>query len=129
MSSPNKENRKRGFAGEPKNIYGKYSLLSLEGCVVPGRFKAYMGNIQKKTGKKPEDFLNLANKKGFIKEGKIVVKHADMLTWLKADMGLGHVQTNFMILYFRLRTNDPNVSEQAKKWAYETGYLEYYPKS
>jgi hypothetical protein len=96
---------------------------------LPGKFKAYMGNIQKKTGKEPEDFWNLANEKGFVKEGKIVVKHGEMLTWLKTDMGLGHVQVNFMILYLRLRTNDPNVSEQAKKWAYETGYLEYCPKS
>jgi hypothetical protein len=96
---------------------------------VPGKFKAYIVNIQKKTGKKPEDFLNLAKEKSFIKEGKIAVKHGDMLTWLKSDMGLGHVQANFIILYFRLRTNDPNVSEQAKKWAYETGYVEYCPKS
>ena len=88
-----------------------------------------MRNIQEKTGKKAEDFWNLANEKGFIKGDKIVVKHGDMLSWLKANMGLGHVQANFMILYLRLRTNDPNVSEQAKKWAYETGYLEYFPKS
>ena len=92
---------------------------------MPGKFKAYMENIQKKTGKKPEDFLNLANEKGFINQGKIVAKHSDMLTWLKTDVGLGHVQANFMILYLRLRTNDPEASEQAKKWAYETGYLEY----
>jgi hypothetical protein len=88
-----------------------------------------MGNIQKKTDKEPEDFWNLANEKGFIKEGKVVVKHGEMLTWLKTEMGLGHVQANFIILYLRLQTNDPNVSEQAKKWAYETGYLEYCPKS
>jgi hypothetical protein len=96
---------------------------------MPGKFKAYMGNIQDKTGKKPEDFWNLANEKGFIKEGRIVVKHCDLLSWLKTDLGLGHVQANFMILYLRLRTNDPIVSEQAKKWAYETGYLEYGPKN
>ena len=88
-----------------------------------------MGNIQENTSKKPEDFWNLANEKGFIKDEKIVVKHSDMLTWLKTEIGLGHVQANFMILYLRLRSNDPNVSDKAKKWAYETGYLEYYPKS
>ena len=96
---------------------------------MPGKFKAYMVNIQKKTGKGPEDFWSLANEKGFVKEGKIVVKHGEMLTWLKTGMGLGHVQANFMILYLRLRTNDPKVSEQTKKWAYETGYLEYCPES
>jgi hypothetical protein len=84
-----------------------------------------MENIQTKTGKKPADFWNLANEKGFIKEGKIVVKHGEMLKWLKTDIGLGHVQANFMILYLRLKTNDSNVSAQAKKWAYETGYKEY----
>jgi hypothetical protein len=84
-----------------------------------------MENIQTKTGRKPTDFWNLAKEKGFIKDGKIVVKHGEMLNWLKTDIGLGHVQANFMILYLRLRTNDPNVSDQARKWAYETGYKEY----
>jgi Domain of unknown function (DUF4287) len=85
-------------------------------------FKAYMNNIQAKTGKTPDDFWRLANEKGFIKDGKIVAKHADMLKWLKSDIGLGHVHANFMILYLRLRTNDPKVSEQSRKWAYNTGY-------
>ena len=85
-------------------------------------FKAYMVNIQAKTGKMPDDFWRLANERGFIKDGKIVAKHADMLKWLKSDIGLGHVHANFMILYLRLRTNDPKVSEQSRKWAYNTGY-------
>ncbi len=92
---------------------------------MPGKFKSYMETIKTKTGKKPSDFWKLANEKGFIKEKKIVVKHGEMLKYLKTDMGLGHVQANFLILYLRLRTNDPNVSEQARKWAYETGYKEY----
>ena len=96
---------------------------------MPGKFKAYMGNIQEKTGKRPEDFWKVANEKGFIKEGKIVAKHGDMLAWLKTEIGLGHVQANFIILYLRLRTSDPKVSEQAKKWACKTGYLEYCLKS
>ena len=85
-------------------------------------FKAYMNNIQAKTGKMPDDFWRLANERGFIKDGKIVAKHADMLKWLKSDIGLGHVHANFTILYLRLRTNDPKVSEQSRKWAYNTGY-------
>ena len=94
---------------------------------MPGKFKAYMENIRGKTGKKPEDFLNIAVEKGFIKDGKIVVKHGEMLTWLKTEMGLGHVQANFIILYLRLRSNDQNVSERAKNWAYETGIKDYLP--
>ena len=85
-------------------------------------FKAYMDNIQAKTGKTQEDFWKMANEKGFIKDGKIVAKHADMLKWLKSDIGLGHVHANFIILYLRLRTNDPKVSEQSRKWANSTGY-------
>lgn len=81
-----------------------------------------MDNIQAKTGKTAEDFWKLANEKGFIKDGKIVAKHADMLKWLKSEIGLGHVHANFIILYLRLRTNDPKVSEQSRKWAYSTGY-------
>ncbi len=87
-------------------------------------YRAYMHNIEAKTGKTPEDFWQLANKKCFIKEGKIVATHAQLLKWLKSDIGLGHVHANFIITYLRLRTNDPKVSEKMKKWAYETGYQE-----
>ncbi len=85
-------------------------------------FKAYMDNIQAKTSKTPEDFWKLAIKKGFVKRGEIVAKHADLLTWLKSEIGLGHVHANFIISYQRLRTNDPKVSAQSKNWAYGTGY-------
>ncbi len=87
-------------------------------------YKAYMHNIEAKTGKTPEDLFQLANKKGFIKEGKIVAPHAQLLKWLKSDIGLGHVHANMIIVYLRLRTNDPKVSDKMKKWAYETGYQE-----
>ncbi len=87
-------------------------------------FKAYMDNVQAKTGKTPETFWKLAIKKGFVKGGKIVAKHADLLAWLKSEIGLGHVHANFIILYLRLRANDPKVSAQSKKWAYNTGYQE-----
>ena len=94
---------------------------------MPGRFKAYMENIYAETGKKPEDFWNLGNEKSFIKEGKMVAKYGELLKWLKTDMSLGHVRANFIILYLRLRANDQTVTEQSKKWAYETGYKEYMP--
>lgn len=83
-----------------------------------------MHNIEVKTGKTREDIWNLANQKGFIKDGKIVATHAQLLKWFKADIGLGHVHANFMILYLRLRTNDSKLTEHMKKWAYETGYEE-----
>jgi hypothetical protein len=72
-------------------------------------FKAYLDNIQAKTGKSPDDFLALAKKKGFVKQGKIVAKHADLMTWLKSEIGLGHGHANAIILYLRIRTNDPKL--------------------
>ena len=77
-------------------------------------FKAYLDNIQAKTGKAPEDFLALAKKKGFIENNKIVAKHAQLLAWLKQDVGLGHGHANAMILYLRIRTNDPKVKKHPK---------------
>jgi hypothetical protein len=92
-------------------------------------FKAYMDNIQAATGKSPEEFWKLANKKGLIKRGKIVATHAELLNWLKSDIGLGHVRANFIIAFLRLRTDDPKVSARMKKWAYNTGYKQYVKSS
>ena len=55
-------------------------------------FQAYLDNIQEKTGKTPEDFLKLAQKKGFsdsagLRDG---IKAGDIVSWLKADFDLGH---------------------------------------
>jgi uncharacterized protein DUF4287 len=85
-------------------------------------FKAYIDNIQAKTGKTPDEFWKLAIKEGFVKRGKVVAKHADMLKWLKSDVGLGHVHASFMIMYLRLRADDSGVSPSMRKWAYRTGY-------
>jgi hypothetical protein len=40
-------------------------------------YKAYIDNIKAKTGKSPFDFMTLAKKKGFVKDGKVVVKHGE----------------------------------------------------
>jgi hypothetical protein len=85
-------------------------------------FKAYMENIEAKTGKGPEDFWKLAAKKRFVKRDEMVGKHSEMLDWLKSEIGLGHVHASFIILYLRLRANDPKVSAQMKKWANSTGF-------
>jgi hypothetical protein len=94
------------------------------GIDMPGTFRAYMKSIQEKSGKTPEEFWKLANKKGFVKHGKIAAKHADLLAWLKCDVGLGHVHANMIIAYLRLRTNDPRLTDATRKWAYATGYQE-----
>ena len=89
---------------------------------MPGSYTAYMKNIQAKTGKTPDDFFTAAGQKGFIRDGKITAKHAEMLGWLKQEIGLGHVHANMVILYLRLRTKDPQLTETIKEWAYKTGY-------
>jgi hypothetical protein len=50
-------------------------------------FQAYLDNIKEKTGKTPEDFKALAEKKGLLKPG---VKAGEIVAWLKEDFGLGH---------------------------------------
>jgi hypothetical protein len=55
-------------------------------------FQAYIDNIKKKTGKSPEDFKKLAEKKGFLQEGQLRdgVKAGKIIAWLKEDFDLGH---------------------------------------
>jgi hypothetical protein len=50
-------------------------------------FQAYLDNIKAKTGKSPEDFKKLAEKKGLLQPG---VKTMQIVGWLKKDYGLGH---------------------------------------
>lgn len=55
-------------------------------------FQAYIDNIQKKTGKTPDDFKALAEAKGFMKAGEILpsVKATEITNWLKEEFELGH---------------------------------------
>lgn len=64
-------------------------------------YKAYIDNIRAKTGKDPEYFRTEARKKG-------LTKHAELLTWLKSDCGLGHGHANAIILYIK----DPELAEK-----------------
>jgi hypothetical protein len=50
-------------------------------------FQAYLDTIKAKTGKTPDDFRVLADKKGLLAEG---VKTGQIVAWLKEDFGLGH---------------------------------------
>ena len=49
-------------------------------------FQAYLDNIEKKTGKTPNDFLTLAKQKGFTSD----TKACEIAAWLKTDFELGH---------------------------------------
>ena len=55
-------------------------------------FQAYIDNIKTKTGKSPDDFKKLAEKKGFLQNGEIKdgVKAGEIVIWLKKDFDLGH---------------------------------------
>jgi hypothetical protein len=55
-------------------------------------YKAYIDNIQVKTGKTPEEFRKLAQERGLSKYG-------ELLKWLKTECGLGHGHANAIILY------------------------------
>lgn len=57
-------------------------------------YKAYIDNIKAKTGKEAEFFRAEASRLG-------LVKHAELLKWLKTDCGLGHGHANAMILYIQ----------------------------
>ena len=51
------------------------------------KFKAYLDNVQAKTGNSPDDFLALAQRKGLLHAG---VKATEIVNWLKHDFSLGH---------------------------------------
>lgn len=70
-------------------------------------FKAYIDNIQAKTGKTPKDFLVLAEKKGLLKEG---VKTQQIVKWLKEDYGLGQGHAMAIVLTFKNATQ-PRTSQ------------------
>jgi len=55
-------------------------------------FQAYLKNIKEKTGKGPDDFKKLAEKKGFTQNGQIKpgIKAGEIVTWLKQEYELGH---------------------------------------
>ncbi len=55
-------------------------------------FQGYLTTIKEKTGKGPEDFKKLAEKKGFMENAtiKTSIKAGDIVKWLKDDFELGH---------------------------------------
>ncbi len=68
-------------------------------------FKAYIDNIQARTGKAPDDFRRLAEQKGFTEDGAIRkgVKAGEIIDWLKEDfdLGRGHAMAVYALLQGR----------------------------
>lgn len=67
-------------------------------------FKAYIDNIKAKTGKSPDDFKQLAEAKGFFKNGAPVVKATEITNWLKEDFNLGHGHAMAIYATFKGKT-------------------------
>ncbi len=83
-------------------------------------FKAYLDNIEAKTGKSPADFRKLAEQKGFTVRGTIAkdVKAGQIVEWLKQDfdLGRGHAMA-IVALLKEHRDSEPSkaVKPAAKK--------------
>ena len=69
-------------------------------------FQAYISNIKAKTGKSPEDFKKLAEKKGFLKDDKLVpsVKATEITNWLKEEFELGQGHAMAIYATFKRKT-------------------------
>lgn len=69
-------------------------------------FQAYINNIKTKTGKSPEDFKKLAEKKGFIVNGEIpkTIKATEITNWLKEEFDLGHGHAMAIYAWFKGKT-------------------------
>ncbi len=80
-------------------------------------FKAYIENIEAQTGKTPEDFRVLAEKKGLLREG---VKAGQIVAWLKQDFGLGQGHAMAIVLTLRNATQ-PRVSQDERVTKLFTG--------
>jgi hypothetical protein len=70
-------------------------------------FQAYIDNIRSKTGKSPEDFKELAEVNGFLKDGQLVkeVKATEITDWLKEEFGLGHGHAMAIFASFKGKTS------------------------
>ncbi len=49
-------------------------------------FQAYLDNIERQTGKTPNEFIQMAKEKGF----GVDTKAGEIVSWLKQDFELGH---------------------------------------
>ena len=80
-------------------------------------FKAYIDNIQAKTGKTPKDFRQMAEQKGFVERGAIKkgVKAGQIVNWLKADFDLGRGHAMAVYALLRGHKDSPEVTAKGSK--------------
>ncbi len=68
-------------------------------------FQAYLDNIETKTGKTPNDFIELAHAKDFGKD----TKSGEIVAWLKQDFDLGHGHAMALVYVIK---NDAIISDK-----------------
>lgn len=69
-------------------------------------FQAYLDNIEQKTGKIPQEFIDLAKSKGYDDPS---VKAGEIVAWLKEDFGLGHGHAMALVHVIK---NGPKISSK-----------------
>ena len=69
-------------------------------------YQAYLDNIKAQTGKTPQDFKVLAEKKGLLKPG---VKAGQIVAWLNEDFGLGRGHAMAIVLLLK-QANSPRLT-------------------
>lgn len=68
-------------------------------------FQAYLDNIETKTGKTPNELIELAKAKGFGKD----TKSGEIIDWLKADYDLGRGHAMALVTVIK---NGPKISDK-----------------
>lgn len=69
-------------------------------------FQAYLDNIEVKTGKTPDEFIELARGKGYDKPD---VKSSVIVNWLKEEYGLGRGHAMALVHVIK---NGPQISDK-----------------
>jgi hypothetical protein len=69
-------------------------------------FQAYLDNIEEKTGKTPQEFIDEAKKKGF---SDPKTKAGEIVNWLREDYNLG--RGHAMALVYVIK-NDPKIGDK-----------------
>ncbi len=71
-------------------------------------FQAYLDNIETKTGKTPQEIIDLAYAKGFGKD----TKSGEIIDWLKEDfdLGRGHAMALVTIIKNGAKISDKHVN-------------------
>ena len=71
-------------------------------------FQAYLDNIETKTGKSPEEFVQMAHEKGLDEPG---IKAGEIVSWLAQDykLGRGHAMAIVHVIKHGAQITDKHV--------------------